>query len=117
MTDGVCHSEEAAPTKQSGSARLPGFARNDTYLSVRVPHHLTARAGRIRNIERENTRNGICFVAGAVLSMTVGANRGIRNPVRHGDTMDTLVVDFQNSGMAFPAGFGDISFISKSLAV
>ena len=40
MTDGVCHCEEAAPTKQSGSAGLLRFARNDMNLSVRIPHHL-----------------------------------------------------------------------------
>ena len=39
MTDGVCHCEEAAPTKQSGSAGLLRFARNDMNLSVRIPHH------------------------------------------------------------------------------
>jgi len=39
MTDGVCHCEEAAPTKQSGSAGLLRFARSDMNLSVRIPHH------------------------------------------------------------------------------
>ena len=42
MTDGVCHCEEAAPTKQSGSAGLLRFARNDMNLSVRIPHHRNA---------------------------------------------------------------------------
>jgi len=39
MTDGVCHCEEAAPTKQSGSAELLRFARNGMNLSLRIPHH------------------------------------------------------------------------------
>jgi len=39
MTDGVCHCQEAAPRKQSGSAGLLRFARNDMSLSVRIPHH------------------------------------------------------------------------------
>ena len=88
MTGGVCHCEEAAPTKQSGSAGLLLFARNDMNLSVRIPHH----PPREPSLERGfNMRRFISIVAGFLFAFALGIPLLAREMYYHPPDRDKYV--------------------------